>query len=138
MVERQTAMASNMQLTDWCYFAFFAVLPGLLYQWIQDHGRALEQNSATIDYLFGVAPNTLGGLSLCTGLALLGKFRFKSWSSAKVSATAAAAALLGLLGWEALQRWLPNGFFDWHDMLWTAPGVVAGFCCAQIWQRFRQ
>lgn len=115
-------------------FVLVSLLPGLLYHYVQDVFRpglaGGGQETATITYLAGVAPNFLGAVSLTGGINIVAREMVKSVPQGKVDLGAAALALLGLWAWEGLQLFMPYGAFDWHDLAWTVPGVLIGYFAA--------
>lgn len=104
-------------------FVLFALLPWLAYQWVQDRGRGRFGGEPMTDYLLGVAPKALGGLSLTVALAVIVEGRVRATILGLVS-------LIGLWAWEAAQLWMPGGTFDLHDLAWTVPGVGLGLAAA--------
>ena len=50
----------------------------------------------------------------------------------KTRVISGTVALLGLWGWEAFQRLLPKAVFDWHDVVWTVPGVVVAYVVTMV------
>jgi glycopeptide antibiotics resistance protein len=124
-----------MQLRSSGYFILFCLLPGLGYQYVQDELRPHGGLDGAVAYLAGVAPNFLGGVSLTAGFILLAPYVLPGSQRLKVG-IAALGSLVGLLGWEVLQIWMPGETFDPADLWWTVPGVaisvIAAFFLLQI------
>ncbi|MCQ8186153.1 hypothetical protein [Parvularcula maris] len=119
-----------MQLRSAVYFILFAFLPGLGYQYVQDQLRPRGGLDGAAAYLAGVAPNFLGGVSLTAGLIVIALNLFPKAPRMTTTVLTALISLMGLLGWEVLQRWMPGGTFDPADLLWTVPGVVLSAAAA--------
>ncbi|MCI5043103.1 MAG: hypothetical protein MRY72_00275 [Aquisalinus sp.] len=114
------------------FFICFCLIPGLGYQYVQDDLRQGASASPGLDYFLGIAPNLFGGVSLTAGLIVIGREMAKAYSPRQVHIGAAVLSLLGLWLWEAMQIYLPNGTFDWHDIAWTVPGVATSWLMANV------
>ena len=125
-----------MQARLLIYFLLFAVLPGVSYQYIQDQLRnacnALVCDWLPLNYILGVAPNMLGGLSLTAGFIALAYEYSNHISLIKIRHLCSLSALLGIWFWELIQLLLPKATFDWHDICWTIPGVIVAHLAAGL------
>ncbi len=115
------------------YFLIFSVLSGLSYQMIQDRMRPGLSAEAPewLVYALGVAPNFLGGVSLAAGFIVVARELVEMNDRRLSDLMATGLATASLVLWEILQIWLPNGFFDAHDIFWTFPGAALAFIAAR-------
>lgn len=127
-------MASSERLRIASYFVANAVVPGLLYQRVQDVWRpGYDGDSSAMVHLLGIAPNLLGAVSLTAGLVVLANelSLFEHINARITSMTAVSAA--GLIAWEVGQIWFPHGTFDVFDVLWTFAGTAVAWAIARAW-----
>lgn len=123
-----------MRLKNGLFFVLFGLLPGIGYQTIQDKWRvALAQSTDLVVYFLGVAPNFLGALSLASSLIIIADQFMRSIVFHRRVNYVMLTSLVGLLTWEILQIWLPNGTFDVHDLGWTLIGVIVAWVAARVW-----
>lgn len=116
------------------YFIFFAFLPGLLYQQIQDVWRpAYAGLSEPTAYLLGIAPNLLGAISLASGLFIISQSFYPALTNAQRALYANLISLIGLCLWEVGQIWFPNGTFDVNDLIWTLVGIAIAWLINRLW-----
>lgn len=114
------------------FFVGFALIPGLAYQWIQDYGRPDSLSDGMLEYVFGIAPNALGGVSLTAGFIIISVELFFKGGGRDVHLSSGLLALGCLWAWEFGQIYFPNGTFDWHDLIWTVPGVLLSVGAANL------
>lgn len=121
--------------SEYYWFLLFATC-FISYQQIQDNIRPYYDGAnATIKYLLGVAPNffpAIGIPSLFVVLIplLVKKPDSKNWLLQNRHSVANISSMIGLIGWEFLQR-TGNFVFDWNDILWTCIGA---FIFEIIWR----
>ncbi len=99
------------------------------YQLIQDFIRTnyVIENDI-IKYLLGVAPNFFPAIGIpsffiVVFLSLRSKNLKGNYLSERIHLFSILISLTGLTAWEVTQIFAPNGYFDWHDILWTFIGT---------------
>lgn len=110
-----------------CLFAFSTIG----YSLVQDVIRPeYSGNSQAVIYVLGMLPNFLAAIAVPAILMILIPYVRKGdqaskWfrSSKSLHLPSIIISATGLLTWEFLQIYMPNGFFDWHDVLWTCIGL---------------
>ncbi|MEZ4594939.1 MAG: hypothetical protein R3D55_27925 [Chloroflexota bacterium] len=123
-----------MSVKNGLFFLLFGLLPGIGYQAIQERWRlAFADASESIVYLLGVAPNALGAVSMAAGLFVIGHHFLPKATYAQLASYSVLTSLFGLMLWELVQLWLPNGTFDVHDLIWTAVGALFAWIMTRLW-----
>jgi len=108
------------------FFALFSVAPGLLYHYVQDHGRALAADAQGFARIaLDVAPNALGALAASSAIFVMGLGLARNRSLLSVALISAAVAIGGLVAWEFAQLAIPEATFDLEDLKWTLVGGAA-------------
>lgn len=126
-----------MKLTfksEYYWFLIFAFC-SIAYMQVQDTIRPnYSGDSAYIQYLSGVFPNFFPAIGLPAAFMMilphLHQAFNQSWIKDQLHLIAVGITLIGLIAWEFQQIVTPNGYFDWHDVLWTILGVI---CFYGIW-----
>jgi len=105
------------------FFALFSVAPGLLYHYVQDHGRMLGADAQGLARLaLDVAPNALGALAASSAIFIMALGIASNATPARTALVSAAIGLGGLLAWEVAQIAIPAATFDLQDIAWTLVG----------------
>lgn len=131
-------MAAKNWTPDYGWFALFAVCT-ISFSLIQDLIRpAYAGNDPFVLYLLGILPNFfpavgLPALFIFTIPYFISEESISKWVGKKYHILAMMISAGGLLIWEFLQHFTPNGIFDWHDVLWTLIGTG---CFYWIWKRY--
>ncbi|MFN3959583.1 MAG: hypothetical protein ACK4NP_06680 [Parvularculaceae bacterium] len=108
------------------FFALFAIAPGLLYQYVQDHGRVLGADAQGLARLaLDVAPNALGALAASSAIFIMAVGIARNAPPVRTALVSAAIGVSGLLAWEIAQIAIPAATFDLQDIAWTLVGGVA-------------
>lgn len=83
-------------------------------------------DSATVNYLLGIAPNFLPAIGIpALFIVLIPQLkRTNKWLNENVHITANVISTSGLISWEFIQATSTKLYFDWNDILWTLIGAL--------------
>jgi glycopeptide antibiotics resistance protein len=113
---------------EYSWFTLFAVCT-IGFSLVQDVIRPQYNGSHSgLIYMLGVLPNFFPAVGLpALFVIVLPYFSFgkspPKWAPKKLHIMALIISATGLLGWEFLQLFTTNGYFDWHDIVWTLLGT---------------
>lgn len=108
------------------FFSLFSIAPGLLYQYVQDHGRVRAADAQGLARLaLDVAPNALGALAASSAILVMSLGIARKMAPPSLSLLSAAIAIGGLAAWEFAQLAIPEATFDLEDLKWTLFGGAA-------------
>lgn len=120
---------------EYYWFLIFAFC-SIAYAQVQDTIRPnYSGDSEFIQYLLGILPNFFPAIGLPAAFMMilphLQPFFNQTWTKNNLHFIGIGISIFGLVAWEFQQIITPNGYFDWHDVLWT---IVGALCFYGIWQ----
>lgn len=104
-------------------FGLFAICFVTL-ELVHEVWRPRADRSGVGAYLLGVAPNLLSAVGLPAVFVLIGSDLGLRVRRVRFEQLATGASTLGLIAWETVQIWSPNGTFDTADIVWTLVGAT--------------